>query len=115
MKSKPINFVKKTWGFETWIHNDKDYCGKTLTVYLDKKCSLHYHKLKKETFYVLEGRVQIITIDTRDVLRDEVLEAGDMIEVDRLVAHQFKGLAFRSVIMEVSTQHFDSDSYRILQ
>ena len=32
-------------------------CGKLLHVEPHKKCSVHYHKLKKETFYVIKGSV----------------------------------------------------------
>ena len=39
----------KGWGSEKWIHNDEDYCGKELILFKDKKCSIHYHRIKKET------------------------------------------------------------------
>ena len=27
---KPPKKVEKIWGYELWIHNDEDYCGKLL-------------------------------------------------------------------------------------
>lgn len=112
-KSKPINYVKKTWGYEVWIHNDEDYCGKLLIVYKDKQCSLHCHKIKKETFYLSKGIIEIITyVGTQKEI--QILEPGDVIEIPIGTYHRFKGISKKSVLIEISTQHFDSDSYRIL-
>ena len=41
--------VNKLWGYEIWIENNEKYCGKHLHVVPGKKCSVHYHKDKKET------------------------------------------------------------------
>ena len=57
MNSSEINFVPKGWGFEKWIVNTKEYCGKLLYFVKDKKCSWHYHKLKDETFYIQSGKI----------------------------------------------------------
>ena len=40
--------VNKDWGYELWIHNDHEYCGKLL-VFPKKSArfSLHYHLKKK--------------------------------------------------------------------
>tara|TARA_Y100001972_G_scaffold128301_1_gene188457 strand:- start:348 stop:605 length:258 start_codon:yes stop_codon:yes gene_type:complete len=46
---KPPKKVEKVWGYELWIHNDEDYCGKLLV--FPKKMShfsMHYHLKKKE-------------------------------------------------------------------
>ncbi len=41
-----------------------------------------------------------------------VMEEGDVLEIERGLKHQFKGIADTTQIMEFSTQHFDSDSIR---
>ena len=48
--------VKKEWGKEQWIVN-RDYCGKKLILNKGFRCSMHYHKNKDETFYILTGKV----------------------------------------------------------
>ena len=53
--SKEIKFVPKGWGFEKWIVNCEEYCGKLLYIIKGKKCSWHFHKLKDEVFYVQSG------------------------------------------------------------
>ncbi|HBY66694.1 MAG TPA: cupin domain-containing protein, partial [Flavobacteriaceae bacterium] len=48
--SLPMNFVPKGWGFEKWIVNNEEYCGKLLYFVKGKRCSWHFHKLKDEVF-----------------------------------------------------------------
>ena len=38
-------YVPKGWGYEHWIVNKKEYCGKILFFKKGKRCSWHYHKL----------------------------------------------------------------------
>ena len=45
-----IKFVPKGWGFEKWIVNCEQYCGKLLYIAKGKKCSWHYHNKKDEVF-----------------------------------------------------------------
>ena len=48
--------VIKDWGVEYWIVNET-YCGKKLKLFQGMQCSLHHHKIKDETFYVVSGEV----------------------------------------------------------
>ena len=48
--------VKKKWGKEIWIVN-REYCGKKLVLNKGFRCSMHFHKNKDETFYILTGKV----------------------------------------------------------
>ena len=54
------NFVSKGWGYEDWIVNKKEYCGKILFIKKGKRCSWHYHKLKDETFYIQSGKLEVL-------------------------------------------------------
>ena len=110
-KSK-IQVVPKGWGKELWVHNDEKYCGKILVLKKCKQCSLHFHVLKHETFYISTGLVQMETIDKNGVKNTFVMKPGDALEITQGLMHRFKGLE-DSEIMEFSTQHFDEDSYRI--
>jgi len=53
------HFVSKGWGFEDWLVNKGEYCGKILFFKKDKKCSWHYHKEKDETFYIQSGKLWV--------------------------------------------------------
>ena len=110
--TNPIHREEKGWGYEIWIHNSEEYCGKVLVVYSGKKCSLHHHKLKKETFYIQSGRIWMRTIDEDGAESEFEMVPGDVLEIPPGLKHQFGGIAEVSEIMEFSTQHFESDSVR---
>ena len=107
--------VEKKWGYELWIHNDTDYCGKLLVFNNSgDKFSMHYHMIKDETWYVQEGAFQFDWIDTEigERLYTQI-QKGDVIEIKKGLPHQLTALTDNATIFEVSTQHFDEDSYRI--
>ena len=110
-------FVSKGWGWESWLANTPEYCGKILYVHKSKKCSYHLHKLKDETFFILEGLIKLLYSESSDKLEEAkeiILEPGYSFRVPRLMRHQFIGLE-NSRIIEVSTHHDDEDSYRMVK
>lgn len=104
-----MQIVKKVWGEEHWIVNCPEYCGKKMFLKKGMQCSLHYHKIKKETFYVESGLIRFIL-----GLNTFVMKPGDIVEIAPMVQHQFGGLE-DSVFFEFSTEHFDEDNYRLTQ
>ena len=124
---------QKGWGFEYVIANDRDYCGKELVLYEGKKCSIHYHKIKKETFFVITGNMVVdlydrpFEVENGDLARtvEELLgtgqletesvnmTVGDSLLIEPGIPHRFLGLAKETHFMEFSTEHFEWDSYRI--
>ena len=114
--SLEMNFVPKGWGWERWIVNCKEYCGKLLFFNKNKRCSWHYHKLKDEVFYLQSGKMIVYYSDADKIENAEqlILNAGDNFHVYRGLRHQMVALE-DSELFEFSTQHFDSDSYRILK
>ena len=85
MVNSTMKYVPKGWGYEKWIVNKKEYCGKILFFNAGKKCSWHYHEIKDEVFYLQSGRMIVRYGDTDDEL------------------------------FEFSTEHFDEDSYRVIK
>lgn len=120
--SLPIKFVPKGWGFEKWIVNNEEYCGKLLYFVKGKRCSWHYHKLKDEVFYVQSGKLQVLFSESDDLYQENgsyaaksvVLTPGDNFHVYRGLRHQMIALE-ETELFEFSTQHFDEDSYRIIK
>ena len=112
----PIKFVPKGWGYEKLIVNNEEYCGKLLFIAKGKKCSWHYHKLKDDVFYVQSGRIKVLYSDEDDInsAKHVILEAGDNFHVYRGLRHRMIAL-LDSEVFEFSTQHFDSDSHRIIK
>ncbi len=107
--------VEKTWGYELWIHNDSQYCGKLLVfTKAGNHFSMHYHMIKNETWYVQKGSFQFDWIDTQLAkLQRTILNEGDVVYIEKGKPHQLTALNDDSIILEVSTEHFNSDSYRI--
>jgi len=105
--------VPKGWGKEIIFVNNDEYCGKLLCFDTGKKFSMHYHILKKETWYVSKGRFLFHWIEPKTGTQyTENLEIGDVVTNERGEAHQVEALE-SSEIFEVSTKHYDSDSYRV--
>ena len=117
--SLPIKFVSKGWGFEKWIVNNEEYCGKLLYFVKGKKCSWHYHKLKDEVFYVQSGKIHVFYSEGDDIYRKGIQVANSIILGPGDNFHVYRGLRHQMIaiedteLFEFSTQHFDSDSYRI--
>jgi len=114
--SLPIKFVPKGWGWERWIVNKKEYCGKLLYFNANKRCSWHYHKVKDEVFYLQSGKMMVYYSDQDDISKAEqkILQPGDNFYIYPGLRHQMVALE-DSELFEFSTQHFDSDSHRIIK
>jgi len=104
-----MRIVKKEWGEEHWIVN-REYAGKKMVLYKNHRCSLHYHKIKDETFYVIKG---CVLLELNDKIK--ILKPGDSILIKPNDKHRFTGLE-ESEIIEFSTHHYDEDdrdNYRL--
>ena len=106
MEIKKVKHVPKVWGKEIWMANTDLYCGKKLILKKGKRCSLHYHKNKDETFYVEEGKV-LMEVNGEE----KIMNSGESVLIEPNTKHRFSGLK-DSVIIEISTHHEDADSYR---
>jgi len=119
-KPKVINAVEcpscnvpKGWGHEIIFENNELYCGKLLCFKKGAKFSMHYHMIKDETWYVQEGEFIYRWIDTETAeVNEQVLKVGDSVRQRPGQPHQLEALE-DGVVYEVSTEHFDSDSYRV--
>jgi len=114
--SLPMKHVKKGWGWERWIVNNEEYCGKLLFFNRGKRCSWHHHILKDEVFYLQTGKMMIFYSEEDDITKANqlILKPGDNFHVYRGLRHQMVALE-DSELFEFSTQHFDSDSHRIMK
>ena len=113
MSADYIRIVSKTWGEERWIRNDELYCMKELILCPGFRCSLHYHKLKTETFYVADGYGLSMQIGNN--ITDD-WGPGSFVHILPGTLHRFfivHGWKQAVYIIECSTHHEDSDSYRI--
>lgn len=85
--------------------NETEYCSKYLTLFPGQECPTHYHKMKKETFFALQGEVEL-NVDG-EALR---LSPGQSLTLKPGSRHSFRSDA-GAVIEEVSTHDENADSY----
>lgn len=105
--------VPKGWGHEIIFVNNELYCGKLLVFKEGARFSMHYHLIKDETWYVESGVFMYRWIDTDTAeVHEQTLREGDSVRQFPGQPHQLHALT-AGVVFEVSTQHFDSDSYRV--
>lgn len=103
----------KGWGYELWIDNRPEYCGKILHFNSKGKGSLHYHLKKTESWYVLKGQFTIEVVDTlTGELKYIHMVEGSCLTVLAGVPHRIYSPTGGD-ILEVSSTHFEDDSYRI--
>ena len=106
-------YIEKGWGHEfIWATNDK-YCGKFLKFNKGAKFSMHFHREKDETWYVIDGVFDVLVIDTKDAsVSRQRLEAGGVHRNEPLVPHQIICVE-PGTILEVSTPDSVEDNYRV--
>jgi len=102
--------VNKLWGYEDIVVNDTEsgYCGKILKITRGYQSSLHFHKGKTETMYILEGSMYIES--PRDHLRK--VSVGDVIDIPAGTPHRFISVNEPCTFAEFSTPHNDDDVVR---
>lgn len=105
--------IPKGWGHELVIVNNEKYCGKILVFKKGCSFSMHYHIIKQETWYVNKGIFKFYWINTDNgEFNMKIMQKGDVVTIPIGQPHQLFAVE-DGEIFEVSTQHFDSDSYRI--
>ena len=105
----------KGWGEELIIENNEMYCGKLLIFKKGCRFSMHYHLIKDETWYVDKGEFLYRWIDTESAETiEQKLKPGDVVRQRVGQPHQLIALT-DGTVFEVSTQHFDEDSYRVVK
>ena len=127
--------IDKVWGYEDIIYNG-DYCGKQLVFNANSTLSIHFHSVKKETFMVSQGEIELTVYDNPEIDQYVVswenwnnglpnlpkhlekpqkflLKANDSFNIPVGMRHTITSTQ-PSVIIEFSTHDDPEDSYRIL-
>ncbi len=102
METKKPKTVDKPWGREIWIIDEEEYAGKILEINRGYKTSLHYHEKKKESMYVLEGKMRIVD----DEGEQFILSEGETLTICCNETHSIEALEDLKII-EVSLPHLD--------
>jgi D-lyxose ketol-isomerase len=83
---------------EYWIANEVEagYCGKYMFVFDGQQCPPHFHRVKHETFFVLQGQL-IVKVDGRTFL----LRPGQALPIRPGLVHSFQGQG-NTLMLELS-------------
>ncbi len=104
--------VRKEWGAEIHIVNNEHYCLKYLVFFAGTYFSHHYHEAKKEAWHCLIGEFDML-LESQDgeVAELTTFRKGDKVQVENGLIHQLRAKK-NSILVEVSTQSFDEDSFK---
>jgi quercetin dioxygenase-like cupin family protein len=106
-------YVKKGWGSELIWATNEQYCGKMMNFDTGARFSMHFHREKDETWYVLVGKFVVRYIDTQNAQTyEKELNEGDTWHNPPLLPHQLVCIEEGTVI-EVSTADSVEDNYRV--
>lgn len=84
---------------------NRAYCKKIIILFPGQENPAHMHKIKEETFQVLDGSM-VLTVDGNNYS----LKAGELFTVEREKLHSFSSES-GCVFEEISTSHHNDDSY----
>jgi len=101
-----MQVIEKPWGREEVIEINERYMMKKLTMWAGHRCSLQYHNVKRETIYVLSGRLRIYSGPAQDKLDSRVYEPGETITLAPGVVHRMEAVQ-DSIYLEASTPEMD--------
>jgi quercetin dioxygenase-like cupin family protein len=108
-------FVEKGWGHEFIFATNDKYCGKLLKFNKDAKFSMHFHSVKDETWYVMDGKFKVVCINTANATQYEhELNPGDTWHNPPLLPHQVICIE-EGTLIEVSTPDSVEDNYRVMK
>lgn len=94
--------VIKPWGKEELIEYNDHYVMKKLFMKAGECCSLQYHELKRETIYVLSGKLKLYIGKDINNLEQKELNIGDNITINPYIIHRMEGIE-DSEYLECST------------
>lgn len=96
----------KPWGREIWFAWTKDYAGKILEIKNGHSFSLQYHEKKRETQFVVKGKVKLSFGNSVKNLRHKILMAGQKVDIPPRLLHRMKALE-KTIVFEVSSPELD--------
>ncbi len=108
--------IIKPWGFEQIIEINKKYLLKKLFMKKNHRCSLQFHNKKKETIYIISGKLKIYIGKKQNKLKSKIFKKGSSITINPKIIHRMQAIT-NCLYLEASTpQNSDvvrlSDDYR---
>jgi len=98
--------TKKPWGQEEILEQNDKYVLKRITMNKGCKCSLQYHKKKRETIYILSGKLSLYRgwSAAQNVVSE--MYPGTFRTIENGLTHRMEGIE-DTVYLEASTPELD--------
>lgn len=117
----PEQTIEKEWGWEYILPSrpvhGNNYTTKIMEVKPGFKCSLHIHRLKNESFVLVQGAMEVELYAPDSTKHTTVLaEPMSSVVVPLCTPHTFSVPAdqeFNTIFIESSTEDDPEDSYRL--
>jgi len=110
------NETKKKWGKEVLLVNNDLYCAKYLYINKGYQTSIHYHEVKDEALFVMNGLVNLQLYPIMENIKyyfTKKLGKKQYYRIKINEVHRFCAIESDVVLLEVSTHHEDKDSKRL--
>lgn len=89
------------------------YCKKLLFLLKNQEHPEQFHKKKKETFFILYGKVYLKVRNKKKIVK-RILKSGELFTINQNDIHSFKSLSNSgSIIEELSSESNKHDSYYV--
>jgi len=101
-----MSIIEKPWGKEEVLEINDRYMVKRLTMHKGHRCSLQYHQKKKETIYVLQGQLRVLTGSGPQELSPQVYGPHQNITIEPGILHRMEAVE-DCVYLEASTPEME--------
>jgi mannose-6-phosphate isomerase len=110
-----MKIINKPWGKEEIVEINNIYMVKKLTMWKGHRCSLQYHNKKKETIYILTGKLRIYIGTSQKDLSSKIYGPNEFVTLPSGTIHRMEGVE-DCEYLEASTPEMDdvvrlSDDY----
>ena len=94
--------IIKPWGYEILLEKNKHYMLKKLFMKKGHRCSLQYHKKKRETIFVLKGKLKIFYGKKINNLKYKIFKSNEVLTIQPNVIHRMQAIT-NTMYLESST------------
>jgi len=101
-----MSIVYKPWGHEVWLELNDKYCYKRIYINSGSQTSYHYHQVKKETNYIISGKVEFWLENEKGVVEKKIMHEGESVTVLPPMKHRVVAIT-DAILQEVSTPEVD--------
>lgn len=101
-----MKIINKPWGKEEIIEINNMYMLKKLTMWKGHRCSLQYHNKKKETIYILSGKLRIYQGKSQKNLISKIYGPNETVTLVPKIIHRMEAVE-DSIYLEASSPELE--------